>query len=63
MELIRGSGNVFSDFGDADAETRQLKAQMAADITLEARGLSVRAGAKVAQVDPSDVQRIRNADL
>jgi len=65
MELIRGSGNVFADFGDADAETKQLKAQMAADIinTLDARGLSVRAGAKVAQVDPSDVQRIRNADL
>jgi predicted XRE-type DNA-binding protein len=38
---------------------------MAADIinTLNERGLSVRAGAKVAQVDPADIQRIRNADL
>jgi len=65
MELIRGSGNVFADFGDPDAETKLLKAQMAADIinTLNERGLSVRAGAKVAQVDPADIQRIRNADL
>src|SRR2546430_2241428 len=64
-ELIRGSGNVFADFRDADAQTRQLKAQMAADIinTLDRRGLTVRAGAKIAQVDPADIQRIRNADL
>jgi hypothetical protein len=48
MELVRGSGNIFADFGDPDAEAKQLKAQMAADIirTLDARGLSVRGGAK-----------------
>jgi predicted XRE-type DNA-binding protein len=65
MELIQGSGNIFADFGDPDAETKLLKVQMAADIinTLNERGLSVRAGAKVAQVDPADIQRIRNADL
>jgi predicted XRE-type DNA-binding protein len=65
MELVRGSGNIFADFGDPDAEAKQLKAQMAADIirTLDARGLSVRGGAKMAQIDPADIQRIRNADL
>jgi lambda repressor-like predicted transcriptional regulator len=38
---------------------------LAADIiaTLNQRGLTVRAGAKSAQVDAADIQRIRNADL
>src|SRR5262249_57415029 len=64
-DMIRGSGNIFADFGDPDAETKQLKAQMAADIirTLDKRSLTVRAGAKLAHVDPADIQRIRNADL
>jgi predicted XRE-type DNA-binding protein len=65
LDVLRGSGNVFADLGDADAETKQLKAQMAAEIihTLNKRGLTVRQAAKVAQVDPADIQRIRNADL
>ena len=64
-ELVRGSGNLFADLGDADPNGRQLKAKVAAAIiaTLDARALSVRAGAKVAEVDPADIQRIRNADL
>jgi hypothetical protein len=28
MELMRGTGNVFADFGDADAEAKQLKAKI-----------------------------------
>jgi predicted XRE-type DNA-binding protein len=42
-----------------------MKAMLAADIiaTLNQRGLTVRAGAKAAQVDAADIQRIRNADL
>ena len=38
---------------------------LAADIiaTLNQRGLTVRVGAKAAQVDAADIQRIRNADL
>ena len=65
MELIRGSGNVFADLGDPDAEARQLKAQLAAEIiaTLDRLGLTVRAAATLAKVDPADIQRIRNADL
>ena len=65
MDVTRGTGNVFADFRDPDAATKQLKAQMAADLiaTLNMRGLSVRAAAREAQVDPSDIQRIRNADL
>jgi predicted XRE-type DNA-binding protein len=65
MELVRGSGNVFADLGDPDAETRQLKAQLAAEIitTLDRLGLTVRGAAVLAKVDPADIQRIRNADL
>ncbi len=63
--LIRGTGNVFADLGDADATTKRMKADLAAEIiaTLDVRGLSARAGAKVAGVDGSDIQRIRNGDL
>ena len=65
MDFVRGGGNVFADLGDADAEAKKMKAQLAADIiaTLNKRGLSARAGAKAAQVDAADIQRIRNADL
>lgn len=65
FEVLRGSGNVFADFGDADAEAKKMKAVIAAEIiaTLNARGLSAREGAKVAKVDAADIQRIRNADL
>ncbi len=32
LELVRGSGNVFRDFGDPDAEALQLKAVLADNI-------------------------------
>lgn len=65
LELLRGTGNVFADLGDADAEAKKLKAIIAADIigTLNGRKLTVRAAAELAKVDAADIQRIRNADL
>ncbi|WP_342359097.1 helix-turn-helix domain-containing protein [Terrarubrum flagellatum] len=65
IEVVRGSGNVFADFGDPDAEAKLLKARAATEIirVLDERGLSVRAGAEVAKVDAADIQRIRSADL
>jgi predicted XRE-type DNA-binding protein len=65
MELMRGTGNVFADFGDADAEAKQLKAKIAAEIiaTLNTRKLTAREGGKLAGLDGADIQRIRNADL
>ena len=65
LEVMRGSGNIFADFGDADAETKKMKADIAAEIiiTLNNRKLTARAGAKLAKVDAADIQRIRNADL
>jgi len=65
LETTTGGGNVFADLGDPLAATKQLKAQVAADIivVLERDGLSVRAGARLAGIDAADLQRIRNADL
>jgi hypothetical protein len=44
MEVVRGSGNVFRDFGYADADVRQAKALLAAQIieVLDAEELSTR---------------------
>lgn len=33
-EVMRRSGNIFADFGDADAETKKMKADIAAEIIL-----------------------------
>ena len=65
LEVRRGSGNVFRDHGDPNAETNKLKAQLAAEIIsiLNRRKLSVRAAAKLVGIDHSDVVKIRNADL
>jgi len=65
LETMVGTGNVFTDLGDADAETRKLKAMIAAEIiaTLDSRKLTVREAGKIAGMDGSDIQRIRNADL
>lgn len=65
MEILQGSGNIFADLGDADAETRRLKAQVAAAIiaALNARRLSLRQGAEATRLDQADLQRIRSGDL
>ena len=65
MELVRGSGNVFADFGRANADVHQLKALLAAEIikTLDAEALSVRKAQSRSGVPAADFSRIRNADL
>ncbi|MCX5975849.1 MAG: helix-turn-helix transcriptional regulator [Coprothermobacterota bacterium] len=65
VELIRGSGNVFSDFGRANAGLEQARAILAAEIirTLDARGLSTRDAEKLTGVGHSEFSRIRNAKL
>ena len=65
FELVRGSGNVFADFGDANAEAEQLKAILAAQIirVLDARGLTVRAAAELTGTAAADFSRIRRAKL
>lgn len=65
LEVVRGTGNVYADFGDPDAATKQLKASLAAEIikALDRRKLTVREGATVTGATAADLSRIRNADL
>jgi predicted XRE-type DNA-binding protein len=65
LELIRGSGNIYRDFDIADADVRQLKAILAAEIikTIDRKGLSVRQAQRLTGIDAGDFSRIRNADF
>lgn len=65
MELVRGSGNVFADFGYADAQLRQLKAILAARIIeiLDDEGLTVRKAQNRTGLAAADFSRIRNVQL
>ncbi|MBF0539065.1 MAG: XRE family transcriptional regulator [Nitrospirae bacterium] len=65
FELIRGSGNVFRDFGHPNADVEQARAILAAKIvrTLDERGLSTREAEKLTGVSHSEFSRIRNAQL
>ena len=62
---IKGSGNVFRDFGDPEADLKQAKAVLAARViaVLDERGLSVRKAASVTGFAAADFSRVRNADL
>ena len=61
----RGSGNVYRDFNMPDADVRQLKAILAAEImkTLDKKELSVRKAQRLTGVPAADFSRIRTADL
>jgi predicted XRE-type DNA-binding protein len=65
FELIRGSGNVFRDFGHPNAELEQTRAILAAQIigVLDDRKLTVRAAQELTGVAASEFSRIRNAKL
>jgi predicted XRE-type DNA-binding protein len=65
FELIRGSGNVFRDFGRVNAGLEQARAILAAKIirTLDERGLSTREAERLTGVAHSEFSRIRNAKL
>jgi predicted XRE-type DNA-binding protein len=65
FEFIRGSGNVFRDFGRKNASVEQARAILAAKIirTLDERGLSTREAEKLTGVAHSEFSRIRNARL
>lgn len=65
FELIRGSGNIYRDLNIPDADVRQLKAILAAEIikTLDKKVLSVRKAQSVTGIDAGDFSRVRNADF
>jgi len=65
LEIIRGSGNIYRDFNVADADTRQLKALLAAEIIkkLDKDGISVRKAQSITGIDAGDFSRVRNVDF
>ncbi len=66
IAIVRGSDNIWRDFGYADADVRKAKAKLARQIIaeLKKRKISDRAAAKnIDGIDHSDLSRIRNAEL
>src|SRR5271170_4919915 len=63
LEVVRGSGNVFRDLGHDNADAKQFKVILAAEIikALDREGLTVRAAHTGTAA--ADFSRIRNADL
>ncbi|MFM7791456.1 MAG: helix-turn-helix domain-containing protein, partial [Microcystis panniformis] len=65
FELVQGSGNVYRDFGDVDADVRQAKALLAAEIIklLEKEDLSTRDAQVRTGINHSEFVQIRRANL
>jgi predicted XRE-type DNA-binding protein len=65
LEVTRGGGNVYRDLGHANADVKQFKALLAAEIlkTLDRDQLSVRQAQVRTGIAAADFSRIRNADL
>jgi predicted XRE-type DNA-binding protein len=65
MELVRGSGNVFRDFGHPNADVEQARAILAARIiqVLDTRNMTARAAEQLTGISHTDLSRIRNAKL
>ena len=65
IELVEGSGNVFRDFGDPEADLKHAKAVVTGRIIaiLDGRGLSVRKAAALTRFAAADFSRVRSADL
>ena len=63
-EVVHGSGNVWKDFGYADADMRQAKGQLAARIiaALDQRRLTTRKAQALTGFAAADFSRVRNAD-
>ena len=65
LEVSRGRGNVYRDFGHGNADVKQFKAILAAEIikALDHEGMSVRKAQALTGIAAADFSRIRNADL
>jgi predicted XRE-type DNA-binding protein len=65
LAVVRGSGNVFADFGHPNAATEQIKAHLAAEIirVMTARELTATAAAAITDIAVSDFSRIRKVKL
>ena len=64
LEIVRGSDNVWADLGYADANIRQAKDILAAEIIdiLDQRKLSTRKAHALTGFAAADFSRVRNAD-
>lgn len=62
---MRGSGNVFRDLGQSDADVQQAKALLAAQVisVLDEEGLSTRKAEALTGINHADFTRIRNTQL
>lgn len=65
MELVRGSGNIYRDFGRPNAGLEQARAIIAAKIIhiIDERKLSTRDAEKLTGISHSEFSRIRNTQL
>ncbi len=65
MEVEEGSGNVFRDLGLADADSKQLRVELAVEIirTVKMRGLSLRQSAAATGLAHSDVARLKKGEI
>ena len=65
FEIIHGTGNVFRDLGEPDADVKQLKALLAAEIihVLRVQNLTNRKAAKKTGFSETDFSRIKHPDL
>ena len=65
LELVYGSGNMYRDLGDPDADLRQTKALLALEIirVLDDRKLTTRKAEEMTGIDHSEFVRIRKPDL
>lgn len=61
LDLVRGSGSVFADFGRVDADLRQLTAEIIR--ALDAQQVTVRKAEARTEIAAADFSRIRNANL
>lgn len=63
--VVRGSGNVFRDLNQENADVEQFKAILASEIikATDREHLSVRAAQRRTGIAAADFSRIRNADL
>lgn len=65
MEIVRGNGTVFRDFGHPNADVEQTKALLAAKIigVLDDQALSTRKAEALTGVNHSEFTRIRRMNL
>lgn len=65
IEIVRGSGNVFADFGHPNAAVEQSKAILASEIigVLDNRRITVRKAESLTGIAAADFSRIRRTKL